>query len=64
MLTLELSSIVLKTPNDAYKTQSKCDWLFNTQSRVLLADWLILEDNEKATLNININIKKTLWVVT
>ena len=29
------------------------DWLFNTQSRVLLADGLILENNEKATLNIN-----------
>ena len=26
------------------------DWLFNTQSRVLQADWLILETNEKATL--------------
>ena len=29
------------------------DWLFNTQSRVLQADWLILENDEKATLNIN-----------
>ena len=29
------------------------DWLFNTQSRVLQADWLILENNEKVTLNIN-----------
>ena len=29
------------------------DWLFATQSRVLQADWLILEINEKATLNIN-----------
>ena len=29
------------------------DWLFNTQSRVLQADWFILEMNEKATLNIN-----------
>ena len=29
------------------------DWLFNTQSRVLQADWFILEINEKATLNIN-----------
>ena len=29
------------------------DWLFNTQSRVLQADWLILENNERATLNIN-----------
>ena len=29
------------------------DWLFNTQSRVLQANWFILEMNEKATLNIN-----------
>ena len=29
------------------------DWLCNTQSRVLQADWFILEINEKATLNIN-----------
>ena len=29
------------------------DWLFNTQSRVLQADWFILEINEKATLNNN-----------
>ena len=32
------------------------DWLFNTQSRVLQDDWLILENNEKATLNISIHI--------
>ena len=29
------------------------DWLLNTQSRVPQADLLILEINEKATLNIN-----------
>ena len=29
------------------------DWLYNTKSRVLQADWLILENNEKATLNVN-----------
>ena len=29
------------------------DWLFNIQSRILQADWFILEVNEKATLNIN-----------
>ena len=30
------------------------DWLFNTQSRVLLqGDWLMLEHNESATWNIN-----------
>ena len=28
--------------------------MFNAQSRVLRADWLILENNEKVTLNINI----------
>ena len=28
------------------------DWLFNTQSRVLQADWSILEINEEAILNI------------
>ena len=26
------------------------DWLFNAQSRVLHVDWLIFENNEKATL--------------
>ena len=29
------------------------DWLFNTHSRVLQADWLILENNEKETFSIN-----------
>ena len=29
------------------------DWLVNTQSRELQADWFILEINEKAILNIN-----------
>ena len=28
------------------------DWLFNTQSKVLQADWSILEINEEAILNI------------
>ena len=28
-------------------------WLFNTQLRVLQADWFIWEINGKATLNIN-----------
>ena len=36
-----------------YNTQSKSDWLFSTQSRALQADWLVFENNEKATLNIN-----------
>ena len=43
--------IVIK---NAYTTvKSKSDWLFNTQSTVLQADWLILESDEKATLYIN-----------
>ena len=32
------------------------DWLFDTQSRVLQADWFILEINEEVTLNINIGV--------
>ena len=32
------------------------DWLFNTQSRILQADWFILETNGKATLNINMSL--------
>ena len=36
-----------------HNTQSKSDWLLNTQSRVLPADWLVLESSAKATLNIN-----------
>ena len=39
MLTLELSSIVLEIPNDAYKT---LQWK---------SDWLILENYEMTTLN-------------
>ena len=42
-----------KFPMSLYNTQSKSDWLFNTQSRILQADWLSVENNEKATLNIN-----------
>ena len=33
----------------------KNDWLFNNQTRVLQADWLILENNEKAILNVNMS---------
>ena len=29
------------------------DWLLNTLSRELQADWFIIEINEKATLHIN-----------
>ena len=56
MLTLELSSYLLEIANmvrlglqqsvDSYS-------LFNTQSRVQQADLLMLENDEKATLYIN-----------
>ena len=36
-----------------YNTQSNSDWLFNTWPIVLQADWMILENNERATLNID-----------
>ena len=32
--------------------QAILDWLFNTQTIELQADWLIFENNEKATFNI------------
>ena len=38
-------------PHNYY--QPKSDWLCDTNSRVLQSDWLILETNEKATVNIN-----------
>ena len=34
-----------------HRVKLKSDGLFNTQSKVLPADWSILENNEKATLN-------------
>ena len=42
-------------PNDSYTTLSQfwSGWLFNTQSRVMQADWLMLENNEMANLNNN-----------
>ena len=55
MLKLELSSIVLEIPNGGYTTLSQnligCSTL--SQSRVMQVDWLTLENNEKATLNID-----------
>ena len=39
-----------------YNTQSKSDCLTNTKSRALQTDWLILENKEKATLNINMSL--------
>ena len=54
MLTLELSVLVLENPNDAYTTLSRnligCSTL---RQENLQADWLIVQNNEKATLNIN-----------
>ena len=41
MLTLELSSYLLETSYDAYTMLINSDWLFNTQSGVLQADWFI-----------------------
>ena len=40
--------------------QSNSDWLFSAQLRVLPPDWLILENNEKATLNINMPYYSTI----
>ena len=45
-----------------YNTQSKSDWLFNTQSRVLQVDWFISENNEKATSNINMVVNISVKV--
>ena len=53
MVTLELSCIALEIPDDAYNTQLKSDWLFNTHSE-LLADWLKLENN----------MRRQLWALT
>ena len=39
-----------------YNTQSKSDCLTNTKSRALQTDWLILENKEKATLNIDMSL--------
>ena len=49
---MELSFHVLEIPNDASTTHS-----VKTQSRVLKADWLILENNEEANLSLNIEHK-------
>ena len=38
-------------------------WLFNTQLTVLQADWLILENNEEATLNISMPYCVRLYCV-
>ena len=38
--------------------------LFNTKLRVLQADWLVLENNEKATLNIHMSNSEWYLSVT
>ena len=54
MIILELSSIVLEIPNDAYTTLSRNLIVHSTLSQEYCEpDRLILENNEKATLNIN-----------
>ena len=50
---MKLSAHLLKIPDDAY---TNFDWLVIYQSRVLQADWLILENDEKATLHISMPI--------
>lgn len=39
---------VIENPNNPllYSLNSNCDWLFSTQSKVLSADWLILENDK------------------
>ena len=55
MLTLELPFYILEIPNASLlNTQSRSDWLFTTQSRVLQADCSILGNNEKATFKYNV----------
>ena len=55
MLTLELPFYTFEIPNASLlNIQSRSVWLFTTQSRVLQADWLILGNNEKATVNFNV----------
>ena len=56
MLALKLSSYELEFPNDAYTTLSQNLIGYSTlRSKVLqAAGWLILQNNEKATLHIYI----------
>ena len=55
MLTLELSSTVLKIPNDAYTTLSQnligCSTFIQMR-----CNWLILQSDEKATLKIFLSV--------
>ena len=57
----QLSVLVLEIPNDAYTTLSQnligCSTLRQEYQQ---ADWLIVQNNEKATLNINMPYSKLL----
>ena len=54
MITLELSSYCTGKPHRSlYNTQWISDWLFNTRSRVLQADWLISANIEMASFIID-----------
>ena len=53
---IELSSYLSEIPSHTHtllSTQSDFDWRFITQSRVLQVDWMILDNNEKTTIHIN-----------
>ena len=54
ILTLEIGIIFycIAIPNDSfYNTQPKSDWLFDTQSIVLRADWSTLGNYERSALS-------------
>ena len=54
MLLLGLSSLLLEIPNMwLCATPSNSDWLLHTQSRILQADWIMLDNSKK---------KKTLYI--
>ena len=56
MLLLELSSHVLEIPNDDHTTLSQNP--SGCSPGVLQADWWIFGNNEKATLNIKMPIRR------
>ena len=59
VLTLELSSYLF--PMMLIQHSVNSDWLSNIQSRVLQADWFISENNEKATLSVNMPYSYCKW---
>ena len=50
---MELPAYSIEIHDDANATLSSSNWLFITQPLVLQADWLMLVNNEKATLHRN-----------